>query len=180
MEINSLFFYENQRFRPQRGPFVFISDFFEGVKVEFFRFLLNQIPYFIYLNNLLLESIKISCELIVYFSMKIKDSDLKGDPLYSFQIFSKVSKLHFFALYQNKYRISSLNSHLFNIDRNIIGNNGLFFYENQKLRTRGDPLYTTQVFSIVQKLISSLISKQIPTFVSLKNLVIDSIKIFWE
>ena len=37
--INSLFFYENQKFRPQGGPFVYISDFFEGVKVKFFRFM---------------------------------------------------------------------------------------------------------------------------------------------
>ena len=35
IEINSLFFYENPKFR----PFVYISDFFEDVKVKFFRFM---------------------------------------------------------------------------------------------------------------------------------------------
>ena len=38
-EMNSLFFYENQKFRLQGGPFVYISDFFESVKVKFFRFM---------------------------------------------------------------------------------------------------------------------------------------------
>ena len=36
MGINSLFFYENQKFRPQGGPFIYIAGFFEGVKVKFF------------------------------------------------------------------------------------------------------------------------------------------------
>ena len=36
MGINSFFFYENQKFRPQGGPFVYISDFIEGVNVIFF------------------------------------------------------------------------------------------------------------------------------------------------
>ena len=62
--INGLFFYENQKFRPQGGPFVYISDFSEGVKVKFFRFILKQIHYFVTLNTLVLESIKISWELL--------------------------------------------------------------------------------------------------------------------
>ena len=38
LKINNLFFYQNQKFGPQ-GPFVYISDFFESVKVKFFRFI---------------------------------------------------------------------------------------------------------------------------------------------
>ena len=58
LEINSLFFYENKKFRPQGGPFVYIPDFFEGVKVKFFRFISKQIPYLVSLNTLLvLESV---------------------------------------------------------------------------------------------------------------------------
>ena len=71
---------------------------------------------------------RISCKLIVYFSMKIQNLDHRGDPLYTFQIFSRVGQLNFFikrinsatlgkmktfqlnlfAFYQNKYRIWSL------------------------------------------------------------------------
>ena len=76
--INSLFFNENKN-SDHRGPFVNISDFFEGVKLKSFRFLSKQIPYFVSLNTLVLESIKISWELIVYFSMKIKNSDHISD-----------------------------------------------------------------------------------------------------
>ena len=47
MGINSLFFYENQKFGPQGEPFVFNSDFLEGVKVKFFRIISKQIPYFV-------------------------------------------------------------------------------------------------------------------------------------
>ena len=35
--------------------------------------------------------------------MKLKNSDHRGNPLYIFQIFSRVSKLNFFPLYKNKY-----------------------------------------------------------------------------
>ena len=80
------------------GPFVYISDFFEGVKVKFFRLISKQITYLVSLNTLVLESIKIFWELILYFSMKIKNSDHRGDPLYAFQIFSRVSKLIFFGI----------------------------------------------------------------------------------
>ena len=38
-----LFFYLNQKYRPQGGPFVYISDFFEGVKVNFFSFISKQL-----------------------------------------------------------------------------------------------------------------------------------------
>ena len=76
-------------------PFVYISEFFESVKVKFFRIISKQIPYLVSLNTLVLESIKISWELIVYFSMKIKNSDHRGDPLYMFQIFWRVSKWNF-------------------------------------------------------------------------------------
>ena len=65
--------------RPQGGPFVYMSDFFDGVKVKFFRFISKQIPYMFSLNTLVFESIKISWELIVYFSMEIKNPDLRGD-----------------------------------------------------------------------------------------------------
>ena len=97
--INSLFFYENQKFRPQGGLFVYISDFFEAVKVAFFQFISKQIRYSVSLNTLVLESIKISWELIDYFFMKIKNSD----PLYIFQIFSRMSKLNFFGLCMSNY-----------------------------------------------------------------------------
>ena len=60
LRINSLFFDENQKFRPQGGPFVYISDFIKDVKVEFFRFISKQIAYLVSLNALVLESIKIS------------------------------------------------------------------------------------------------------------------------
>ena len=43
------------------GAFVYISDFFEGVIVRFFRFISKQIPYLVSLNSLVLESIKLSC-----------------------------------------------------------------------------------------------------------------------
>ena len=50
--INNLFFYKNQKFRSEGGPFVYISDFFERDKVTFFRFISKQIPYFVTLNAL--------------------------------------------------------------------------------------------------------------------------------
>ena len=59
LRINSLFFQENPKFRPQGEPFVYISDFFEGGKVKFFRFILKQIPYFVSLNTFVLESINL-------------------------------------------------------------------------------------------------------------------------
>ena len=97
--INSLFFYENQKFRPQMGPFALyinISDFYEGVKDNFFCFISKQIPYLVSLNTFVLESIKISWELIVYFSMKIKNSDHRGALcIQSCQIFSRVSMFYF-------------------------------------------------------------------------------------
>ena len=70
------------------GPFVYISDFFEGVKVKFFRFLSKQIAYLVFLNTLVLESIKISWELLVYYFMKFKNSHYSGDLLYTFQFAS--------------------------------------------------------------------------------------------
>ena len=106
--IRGLFFDENPRLRPQGGPFVYISDFFEGGKIKFFPSISKQIAYFVSLNTPALQSIKVFCELIVYFSMKIKNSDHRRDPLYTFQIFSRVSKFNFFALYQNKWGIWSL------------------------------------------------------------------------
>ena len=45
----------------RREPFVYISDFFEDVKVKFFCFISKQIPYLVSLNSLVLESIKILC-----------------------------------------------------------------------------------------------------------------------
>ena len=51
LRINYLFFYENRKFRPRGGPFEFISYFFEGVKVEFFRFISKQIAYLVSLNT---------------------------------------------------------------------------------------------------------------------------------
>ena len=80
------------------GPLVYILDFFEGVIVKLFRFISKQIPYLVSLNTLVLESIKISWDLIFYFSMKIKNSDHRRNPLNTFQIFSRVSKLIFFGL----------------------------------------------------------------------------------
>ena len=35
----SLILYENQKFRPESGPFVYISNFFEGVNDKFFGFM---------------------------------------------------------------------------------------------------------------------------------------------
>ena len=35
------------------------------------------------------------------------------------------------------------------INKNILGINSLFFYDNQKLRPQGDPLYRFQIFSRV-------------------------------
>ena len=84
------------------GPFVYISNFFTGVKVKFFRFISKQIPDLVTLNTLILESIKISLELKVYFSMKIKHGTL-----FISDFFEGV-KVKFFALYQNQYRIWSL------------------------------------------------------------------------
>ena len=89
-----------------------------GDKVKFFRFILKQIASFVFLNTLVLESIKISWKLF----------------------------------------------------------NSLFIYKNQKFRPQGDPLYTLQFFSRV----SINILKQIPFFVSLNTLVLESIKISWE
>ena len=42
------------------------------------------------------------------------------------------------------------------IDKNILRINSLFFYENQKFRPQGDPLYIFQIFSRVSKLNFSL------------------------
>ena len=132
LRISSLFFYENQKLRPHEGPFVYISDFFECVKVKFFRFISKQILNSVSLNTIVLELINISLELVVYFSMKIKNYDHTRDPLYIFQIFSKVSKLNFFALYQNKYRpyLVSLNTLVIRINKNILEIISLFFYKN--------------------------------------------------
>ena len=69
---------EKERNRSNSSLFVYISDFFDGVKVKFFHFISKQIPYFVSLNTLVLESKKISWELIFYFSMKIKNSDHRG------------------------------------------------------------------------------------------------------
>ena len=71
MEINSLFFYENKKFRPQGGSFVYVSDVFEGAKIKFFRIISKQIPNLVSLYSLVLESLKIYWKLIVYFSIKI-------------------------------------------------------------------------------------------------------------
>ena len=79
--------------------------------------------------------------------MKIKNSDHRGDPLYSFQIFSRVSNLNFFGLYQNKYRFGFSKYPCIRIDKNILEIDSLFFYEHLKFRPQGDPLYTFQIFS---------------------------------
>ena len=71
--INSLFFYENQRFRPQGGPFVFITDFLKGVKVKFFRFISKQIPFLASVNTLVLESIKISSKILNFLGLCISN-----------------------------------------------------------------------------------------------------------
>ena len=55
----------------------------------------KQISYLVSLNTPVLESIKISWELIVYFSMKNQKFSPQGDPLDIFQIFSRVSLLNF-------------------------------------------------------------------------------------
>ena len=47
----------------------------------------KQIPYLVSLNTLVLESIKISWELIFYFSMKIKNSDHRGTLCIHFRFF---------------------------------------------------------------------------------------------
>ena len=102
--MNSLFFYENQKFRSQAGPFVNISDFFKGVKVKFFRFISKQIPYLVSLNTLVLELIKISSELIVYFSKKIKNSNHRGrwSLCIIFQIFFEGVNVNFFRVLSKK------------------------------------------------------------------------------
>ena len=139
MKSNNLFFYQNQKFRPQRGPLVYISDFFEGVKVKFFRFISKQIAYLVSLNTLVLESIKISWKLIIYFSMKIKNSD----PLYTFQIFSGVSKLNFFALSKQIAYLLSLNTFVI---ESIKTSWKLIVYFSMKIKNSdfkgGDSLYT--------------------------------------
>ena len=58
---------------------------------------------------------------------------------YIFKIFLRLSKLNFFALYQNKYRtIFGLSKYsCIRIDKNIFGINSLFFYENQKFGPQG-------------------------------------------
>ena len=67
--------------------FVFISHFFDGAKVKFFRFISKQIPYFFFLNSLVLESVKTCCKLLVYLSMKIKNSDHRGTLCIHFRFF---------------------------------------------------------------------------------------------
>ena len=96
-ELIVYFSYENQKFRPQGGgPFVFISDFFEVVKIKFFRFISKRIAHLVSLNILVLESIKISLVLIFYFSMKIKDSDYRGGPFVYISDFLEVVQVKFF------------------------------------------------------------------------------------
>ena len=58
------------------------------LKLNFFALFEKKIiPYFVSLYTLVFESIKIFWELIVYFTMKIKNSDHMRDPLYTFQVF---------------------------------------------------------------------------------------------
>ena len=117
---------------------------FSGVsKVFFFCLISKYIPYFVSLNTLGLESIKISWELILYFSMKIPDPGHRGDPLYRLQIFSRVSKIIFcFRSKQIPYLVSKYSESI-KISWEF---NSLFFYENKKFNHRGNPLYTFYIF----------------------------------
>ena len=94
---------------PSRGA-LFQINFFDGTLSQIKVHMSKQIPYLVSLNSLVLESIKISSELIVYFSMKIKNSDYRGDPLNTFQIFSRVSKINFLIYIKTHTVLLSLNT----------------------------------------------------------------------
>ena len=80
----------------------------------------KQIAYLLSLNTLVLESIKISWELIVWFSMKIKNSDHGGNPLDIFQIFSRVSKLNFLLYIKTNTVFRLSKNSCIRIDKNIL------------------------------------------------------------
>ena len=58
--------------------------------------------------------------------MKIENSDHRGDPSYTFQIFSRPSKLNF-SFYIKTNSVFGLTKYsCIRIDKNILGNNNLF------------------------------------------------------
>ena len=125
MGINSWFFYEIQKFRPQ-GPFVYISDFFAGVKVKFFRFISKQMPYLVFLNTLVIESITISWESIVDFCMKFKNFPLRWTLCKHLRFFRGY---WIFSLYTKTNTVFVLSKYsCIRIDKNILGINSWFFY----------------------------------------------------
>ena len=46
-EIDTLFFYENPKLIPQGGPFAFIPEFFDGIKVNFFSLYMKMNSVFV-------------------------------------------------------------------------------------------------------------------------------------
>ena len=91
---SELIVYFSMKIKNSDHPLYIFQIFF---KIKFFRFLSKQIAFLVSLNTLVLESKNISSELIVYFSMKIKNS---GHPLYIF-FENRVSSFYLFALSRN-------------------------------------------------------------------------------
>ena len=52
--------------------YIYNSDFFEGVKVKFFRFISKQILNFVSLNTLVLETTNVGIKLALYSICKIE------------------------------------------------------------------------------------------------------------
>ena len=94
--FNLVFLYEMSSLSKQAGVFAFISNIFKGFKSEFFPQKSKEIPNFVFIYTRLSKSTKIPLFLIQYFCMKCHLWAYKGDPLHSFLIFSRVSKVNFF------------------------------------------------------------------------------------
>ena len=106
----------------------------------------KQLAYLDSLYTLVFVSIKISWKLIIYFSIKIKNSDHRGTLCIYFRIFWGCQSW-IFSLYIKTVSIFGLSiCSCICIDKNILKINNLFFYQNQKFRPQGDPLYTFQNF----------------------------------
>ena len=102
------------------------------------------------------------------------DNNLRSS-WYSFQIFLRMPKFFFFLLYIKINTVLFRNSKYscIRINKNIFGNNSLFFYQNQKFRPQISPCIYFNFFEGVKVKFCCFISKQIPYyFVSLKILLL--------
>ena len=114
--------------------------------------------------------------------MKIKNSDHRGgNPLYTFQIFSRVVKLNIFALYQNKYvpYLISLNTLVL---ESIKISWELIVYFSMKIKNSDhrDLLCNFRFFQGGKVKFFRFKSKQIVYLTPINSLVLESIKITWK